>query len=70
MSNPRDVADYAMKNAELMRRAQENADVSRTFIGLVDRIIAIFGEKANEIEIKGPQGASDGFDVKFILVGD
>lgn len=70
MANPRDVADFAMKNPELMRRAQENYEVSRTFMGIIDRLIYMFGEDANDLEITGPHGASDGFDISFRLGRD
>jgi hypothetical protein len=61
------VADYAMKNKDLMQAAQDNPEVSRTFVGLVDRIIELFGDKANEIEITGPVGAVEPFDAKFVM---
>ena len=67
MSNPKDVADFAMKNPALMQAAQDNADVSRTFVGIVDEIIALFGDGANNLTIKGPVGASKPFDVKYVL---
>jgi hypothetical protein len=67
MGNPKDVADYALKNKDLMQAAQDNPEVSRTFVGLVDRIIELFGDKAGDLEIKGPVGAPEPYDVKFIL---
>jgi hypothetical protein len=53
-----------------MKAAQDNAEVSRTFVGLVDRIIELFGDKANELPIKGPVGAVKPYDAKFILGED
>ena len=67
MTNPKDVADYAMKNKDLMEAAQENPEVSRTFVGIVDRLIEIFGDDANKVPITGPTGASKPFDVKFTI---
>jgi len=67
MGNPKDVADFAMKNPGLMQAAQDNAEVSRTFVGIIDKIIDLFGEKANDLPIKGPVGAVKPYDVKFKL---
>lgn len=67
MSSPKDVADYAAKNKDLMQAAQENPEVSRTFIGIVDRLIEIFGKDADLLPISGPTGAAKPFDVKFTI---
>jgi hypothetical protein len=70
MGNPKDVADYAMKNKDLMKAAQDNPEVSRTFVGIVDKLIFLFGDRANDLKISGPLGAVKPYDARFIIGGD
>lgn len=65
---PKDLLEIALRKQDLADQAMDNPDVANTFCSIVDRLLVLFRDKTDLLEIGPPESSEDGF-IRFKLGG-